>query len=58
MKVRSLILLTLVLLAVPRLAGAAETLRVTPLMDTDRMMTLDGEWSFRLLLGKPVLPER
>ena len=58
MKVRSLILLTLVLLAVPRLAGAAETLRITPLMDTDRMMTLDGEWSFRLLLGKPVLPER
>lgn len=40
------------------LPSRAENGRIVPLMDSDKMMTLDGEWRFKLLLGKPVLPER
>ena len=52
------ILLFLILLSLPCLPGSAGPARITPLMDSDKMMTLDGAWQFRLLLGKPVLPER
>lgn len=58
MNLRPSLILCLVLLAVPCLGGAAGPDRITPLLDSDRMVTLDGEWRFRLLLGKPVLPER
>lgn len=58
MKTFRIILPFLVLLAVPCLGGAAGPAKMTPLLDSDRMMTLDGEWAFRLLLGKPVLPAR
>ena len=58
MNMRPAILLYFLLLVLPCLPGTAGPARITPLMDSDRMMTLDGEWRFRLLLGKAVLPER
>ena len=58
MKKFRLIIPYFVLLIVSCFPGFACPARITPLMDSDKMMTLDGEWKFRLLLGKPVLPER
>ena len=55
---RSILLLSCLLLAFSSPARAAAAGKITPLLDSDRMMTLDGEWKFRLLLGKPILPER
>ncbi|MBQ5943608.1 MAG: hypothetical protein IJL61_02665 [Bacteroidales bacterium] len=32
--------------------------KVIPLLDSERMVSLDGTWKFKLLNGKPILPER
>lgn len=58
MKMRFVLLLSILLLVFAGPAEAVATRKITPLLDSDKMMTLDGEWKFRLLLGKPILPER
>ena len=44
------------------LAASATSLagqgKVIPLLDSERMVSLDGTWKFKLLNGKPILPER
>ena len=58
MRPRRILILSFALLAVLGIRGTAAPVRITPLLDSDWMVSLDGEWNFRLLLGKPVLPER
>ena len=53
---RRLLHIILFVLSLP--LGAQEAARITPLVDSDRMVTLDGGWQFRLLTGKTALPER